>query len=158
MLAALRRVLYLAVRPRVILHRVPVVRARYDAAQTTPDNFRHWAAADSLSANAANSPAVRHTLRIRSRYEIANNSYAKGIVLTLANDTIGTGPRLQTQIDDDALSRAVEREFAAWAEEVRLADLLRTMRMAKATDGEVFALLARADAPMTRGGIAPPIS
>ncbi|GIW55548.1 MAG: hypothetical protein KatS3mg082_1952 [Nitrospiraceae bacterium] len=34
-------------------------------------------------------------LRNRARYEVANNSYARGIVLTLANDVIGTGPRLQ---------------------------------------------------------------
>lgn len=128
--------------PRV----VPKVRARYDAAQTTDDNSRHWAAADSLSANTANSPVVRSTLRKRARHEVANNSYAKGIILTLANDTIGTGPRLQVQIDDDALSRVVEREFAAWTEEVCLADLLRTMRMAKATDGEAFAIQARRDA------------
>lgn len=63
---------------------VRVVRGRYDAATTTDDNRRHWAAADGLSAAAANSPAVRRTLRNRARYEVANNSYAKGIVLTLA--------------------------------------------------------------------------
>ena len=51
--------------------------------------------ADGLSADAANSPEVRRTLRNRARYEVANNSYARGIVLTLANDLIGTGPRLQ---------------------------------------------------------------
>ena len=48
-----------------------------------------------LSAAAANSPDVRRVLRNRSRYEIANNSYARGITLTLANDVVGTGPRLQ---------------------------------------------------------------
>ena len=31
------------------------------------------------------------TLRNRARYEVANNSYARGIVLTLANDVVGTG-------------------------------------------------------------------
>jgi hypothetical protein len=69
------------------------VRARYDAAATNPDNYRHWANADSLSADAANNPEVRRVLRNRSRYEVANNSYARGIVLTLANDVVGTGPR-----------------------------------------------------------------
>ena len=57
---------------------------RYDAAITNDDNRRHWAAADHLSANSANSAAVRRTLRARARYEVANNSYARGIVLTLA--------------------------------------------------------------------------
>ena len=78
------------------LMHVPMrVRGRYDAAATTDENRRHWANADLLSANAANSPQVRKTLRSRARYEVANNSYARGIVSTLANDCIGTGPRLQ---------------------------------------------------------------
>ena len=75
------------------LQRYRLRRARYDAAVTTEDNRRHWANADGLSANAANSPEVRTALRNRARYEVANNSYARGIVLTLANDVIGTGPR-----------------------------------------------------------------
>jgi len=146
MLASMRRLLGIGHSRRMIVRQVPVVRARYDAAQTTPDNARHWAAADALSANTANSPAVRHTLRVRSRYEVANNSYAKGIVLTLANDTVGIGPRLQVRGEDATVNRVMEREWAAWAEAVHLADLLRTMRMAKATDGEAFAMLARSDA------------
>ena len=72
-----------------------VVRARYDAAQTTAENARHWAMADAMSADCAASADIRKKLRERARYEVANNSYAKGIVLTLANDCIGTGPRLQ---------------------------------------------------------------
>jgi len=58
---------------------------------------------------------VRRALRERARYEVANNSYAKGIVLTLVNDTIGTGPRLQMLTDDDDLNRDIEREFSAWS-------------------------------------------
>jgi len=117
------------------------MRARYDAAVTTADNRRHWANADGLSANAANSPDVRCTLRNRSRYEVANNSYARGIVLTLANDVVGTGPRLQMLTPDAAANRIVEREFARWSATVALPEKLRTMRMARACDGEVFAIL-----------------
>lgn len=115
--------------------------ARYDAAVTTPDNIRHWAAADGLSAVAANSLAVRTTLRNRARYEIANNSYARGITLTLANDCIGTGPRLQMLADDTEVNRLVEREFMRWAEAIRLPEKLRVMRLAQCGDGEVFGLL-----------------
>lgn len=118
-----------------------VVRARYDAAQTTADNMRHWAMADALSADSAASPDVRKKLRERARYEVANNTYAKGIVLTIANDCIGTGPRLQLLTEDDATNRLVEAAFAEWAKAVNLAEKLRTMRMAKATDGETFAVL-----------------
>ena len=81
-----------------------LVRARFDAAQTTRDNWRHWSAADHLSADMEAAPEVRRTLRMRSRYEIANNSYARGLVLMLANDTIGTGPRRSScsETPDDA--------------------------------------------------------
>ena len=96
--------------------RLPVVlRARYDAAQTTAENQRHWAMADSQSADAAGSADVRKKLRERARYEVANNSYAKGIVLTIANDCIGTGPRLQMLSSDSETNRIVEAEFAGWA-------------------------------------------
>lgn len=118
-----------------------VLRARYDAAATTVDNRRHWANADGLSANAANSPDVRCTLRNRARYEVANNSYARGIVLTLANDVVGTGPRLQMLTSDAEANRIVEREFAKWSAAVSLPEKLRTMRMARASDGEAFAIL-----------------
>jgi capsid protein len=120
---------------------VRAIRARYDAAVTNDDNRRHWANADGLSANAANSAEVRRVLRNRARYEVANNSYARGIVLTLANDVIGTGPRLQMLTDDAEANRRIEQAFAAWAKAVSLADKLRTMRMARAHDGEAFAVL-----------------
>ncbi len=115
--------------------------ARYDAATTTVDNARHWSAADGLSASASNSPEVRRTLRNRSRYEIANNSYARGISLTLANDCVGTGPRLQMLTGSAAANRFVEQEFLAWADCIGLAEKLRTMRLARVSDGESFGLL-----------------
>jgi capsid protein len=117
------------------------VRAKFDAAQTTPDNRRHWANADRMDPNAAANPSVRAILRSRARYEVANNSYARGIVLTLANDVVGTGPRLQMLTGDAAANRAIERAFAQWADDVDLAAKLRTMRMARAQDGETFAML-----------------
>jgi len=117
------------------------VRARYDAAQTTPDNHRHWLLADGLSADAAASPAVRRTLRNRARYEVANNSYARGIVLTLANDSVGTGPRLQLLGLGSDAARTVERAFTDWARAVDLPEKLRLMRVAQVEDGEAFALL-----------------
>jgi lambda family phage portal protein len=117
------------------------LRARYDAAVTNDDNRRHWANADGLSANAANSAEVRRVLRNRSRYEVANNSYARGIVLTLANDVIGTGPRLQMLTEDGEANRRIERAFATWSKAVNLAEKLRTLRTARAEDGEGFAVL-----------------
>jgi lambda family phage portal protein len=117
------------------------IRGRYDAAVTTDENRRHWANADLLSADAANNPRVRSVLRSRARYEVANNSYARGIVSTLANDTVGTGARLQMLSDDNDANRVVEQEFMMWADAVGLAEKLRTMRMARAETGEVFGML-----------------
>ena len=92
-----------------------LLRARFDSAATTDNNRLHWAGADSLSADAAASADVRKIIRERARYEVANNSYAKGIVLTLANDTVGTGPRLQMLTPDGVVNRRLEREFELWA-------------------------------------------
>ena len=118
-----------------------MIRASFDAAKTTHDNRRHWAAAENLSADAEASTSVRQTLRNRSRYEISNNSYAKGIVLTLANDTIGTGPRLQLLTASDEANHRVEQDFMMWSAAVRLPEKLRTMRMARCQDGEAFAIM-----------------
>lgn len=117
------------------------VQARYDAARTTSENARHWANADALSSNAANSAGVRKTLVRRSRYEFANNPYINGIIRTLANDTIGTGPRLQMHAGDESLNDRIERDFSEWADAVQLAVKLNTMRQAKARDGEGFGLI-----------------
>lgn len=118
-------------------------RARFDAAQTTKDNARHWAAAEFLSADAEADPAVRKTLRTRARYEVQNNSYARGIVSTIANDTVGTGPRLQMLFDSEELNHEIEHDFAVWAKKAQLAAKLRTMRMARCQDGEAFILLGQ---------------
>lgn len=123
--------------------RIPIIRSKFDSAQTTSDNSRHWAMADALSPDAGASPAVRMILRNRGRYEVANNSYAKGMVLTLANDCIGTGPRLQMQLENDALNTEIERRFAEWVEEVDLAERLRCIRMGRVVDGESFAIMVK---------------
>ncbi|MCK6485454.1 MAG: phage portal protein [Phycisphaerae bacterium] len=131
--------------------RMLVVRGKYDAAQTTHENRRHWANADHLSANAAVGADVRRILRSRARYEVANNSYAKGIVVTLANYVVGTGPRLQMLTGDPEANRVIEKEFSRWAKAVGLSHKLRTMRIAQCETGEVFALLATnplVDAPV----------
>ena len=123
---------------------VRFIRAKFDSAQTTADNRRHWANADHLAADTAANPMVRRILRNRARYEVANNSYARGIVLTLANDVIGTGPRLQMLLGGEenvGANGIIEKEFAAWAKAVDLSGKLRTMRMARAQDGEAFAVL-----------------
>lgn len=126
-------------KPRTVMK---MIRGRFDAAQTNGDNAKHWQSADFLSADAEASADVRRTLRVRARYEIQNNSYARGIVLTLANDSVGTGPRLQMLTGDGTLNNTIEAAFLTWAKEINLAAKLRTVRMARCQDGEAFILMA----------------
>jgi lambda family phage portal protein len=114
------------------------LRASYDIARSTTENENLWKYVDSLSAADANSPTVRKTIRERARYEVANNSYADGIVDTLAADTIG--PEVQIQLGDSDLAQRTERAFEAWARAVRLWDKVRGMRRAKCVDGEAFGM------------------
>jgi capsid protein len=118
------------------------IEARYDAARTTPDNARHWANADNLSAQAANNPHVRAITKYRARYEAANNGYAKGIPRTLAVDLVGRGPRLEVASPSTDFNRTFESQFNAWSKAVRLWSKLRTARRSRATDGEVFLMLS----------------
>ncbi|MBU6222358.1 MAG: phage portal protein [Planctomycetes bacterium] len=120
-----------------------LVRARFDAAETTPLNKAHWAASDHLSADAALSPMKRRTMRSRARYEAANNGYLAGMVATLATDAIGTGPTLLLDCGPDADQSAVarvEENVFEWHQSIDLARKLRIMRQAKAIDGEVFGI------------------
>lgn len=43
--------------------------------------------------------------------------------------------------DSDQANDEIEREFDRWAREIALAEKLRTMRMARAQDGEAFGIL-----------------
>lgn len=115
------------------------VRAKFDAAESGDDR-RHWANADAFAADTALSPEKRRVLRNRARYERANNSYLAGMSSTLANDLVGTGPRLQL-LDNSETARAVEKAFFNWSWQVDLASKLRTMREALVVDGEAFAML-----------------
>lgn len=118
------------------------LRATYDAAQSTDDNRKTWAAADGLSAEAANSLAVRIALRKRARYEAANNSSLDGVLDTLADDVVGTGPILQmllpTEAGGDKANTVIEGEFAEWMDDVGLAEKLHTLVRSSCESGESF--------------------
>ena len=118
------------------------IRAHFASAESaSKDN--DWWKADYLSADADASPDTRRVLRMRSRYEYQNNSYARGVIQCLANDTIGNGPRLRYASTDDRLNSRIERDFTAWAETIRLGEKLRAVRIARARDGEAFVMLAQ---------------
>jgi lambda family phage portal protein len=125
--------------------------AKYDAAQTTEENRNLWRDADGLSANVANSVDVRQRLRNRSRYEDQNNGYYGGLILGRANDTVGTGPRLQlsfTATDDSEeaedlaslLARQTELLFQEWDEATGFGEKVHLLDTTWTKDGESFAL------------------
>ena len=118
-----------------------MLKARYDAAQTTEDNKKYWSEADAFSALGANTPEVRRILRNRARYECANNSYCKGMIRTLADDTIGKGPRLQFGTPDATANAAIGEAFQEWADAACLSSKLHTLKQSQVTDGECFILL-----------------
>lgn len=116
------------------------VRASYDAAQTTRENRRHWANADSLAAVAALTPAVRRTLRARARYEVQNDGYASGLVKDLAADVVGSGPSLLCQLENDRDNRTIEDAWHEWCDAINFYDKLRILEESRVTDGETFLL------------------
>jgi lambda family phage portal protein len=118
-----------------------LVHGKYDAAQTTHENSRHWSMADTLGPDSASSADVRRILRMRSRHECANNCYAGGAVQTLANDIVGTGPRLSVKIEDREAARRIEAAFARWFRAARMSAKLQTMVKARVRDGEALGLL-----------------
>lgn len=119
-----------------------LVNAKFDVAQTTANNRRHWANADGLSARAALSPAVRRVVRIRSRYEAENSSWYSGILRTAVNHIVGNGPRLQMLTANPEANKRVEAAFRRWATKIDLADMLRVIVEAYWRDGEVFVMRA----------------
>jgi len=117
------------------------VEGSYNSAADGSYLKRHWANADSLTASQANSRSVRMKIMSRARYEFANNSYCKGMVLTLANDIIGTGPRLQVNTGSAALNTQIEAAWNSWTRSVNFASKLRTMQHGKIYDGESFSTI-----------------
>ncbi len=117
------------------------LRAKFDAAQTFTGNVDHWANADHFDPHSVASLSVRRTLRSRSRYEIIeNNPYLKGTILSIANDFVGSGPKLQ--ITDKSVPKAtkqqIERDWQKWFRLRRMRQKIWRMRMHKIVDGEGF--------------------
>ncbi len=117
------------------------LKLRYDAAQTTLKNQQHWSYSDNFGPRNANSADVRRVLRSRSRYEAyESNPYLRGMILTLVNDTIGKGPRLQITDEriEPARRRFLETRWQEWVDASRFRQKLWQLRLAKLIDGEAF--------------------
>jgi lambda family phage portal protein len=117
---------------------------QYDIARTTPQNRQHFAGADTASATASLSFHARDLARRRARYEVHNSSVLRGIIETISEDVIGTGPRLQiltTSPNQRAAARRLELLWTRWAQATKLNEKLRCAVKAWKVDGEAFLLL-----------------
>lgn len=112
---------------------------KYDAAEPGQNDL-YWQRAVSMSARAAMNPYVRSKLRDRSRYELANNCHADGILQAKACYVVGTGPRLQVMTESREYNQEVEKRFHDWADYIGFAEKLHLLRYVQAGDGESFAV------------------
>jgi capsid protein len=122
-----------------------MLRARFDSQFTTPYNAEHWNTVDYASIDAQSSWMVRRTLRARCRHEYQENSILRGIVSTISNYIVGTGPTLQMQLPDQdgpaGLNHQIETLWSAWSKTVRLSRTLRMNCKAIYFNGEYVNLL-----------------
>ncbi len=119
------------------------LRASYDAAKTNVGNENHWSNADQLDPHSAADYGVRLKLRSRSRYEaMENNPYLKGVLLTLAADFVGSGPKLQITEPKSRISQDdrlfIEGEFRKWCHQTKIRQKVWRAKIAKIVDGEAF--------------------
>lgn len=119
----------------------PKLALSYDAARAGGAMEAHWVHADGLSADAANSREVRHTLIKRSRYEFESNGFFCGAIQTHVAAIVGAGPILRMQTGDKAVNQRIEIDWYEWAEAVQLRRRLLTAVTAWKRDGEVFFVL-----------------
>ena len=120
--------------------RTAEIQAKFDLAQTTAHNRRHWANADALAARAAMSPAIRALVRKRSRYEFDNNSWYSGMLRTASNHIVGTGPRLQVLSQNTEANARLEAAWLNWSRSVMLAETIRMMLETYWKDGELYVM------------------
>ena len=121
-----------------------IARSGIDAADENRHNEAHFADADGRPLSAVLTDDLDAT-RSRLRYETRNNGNAKGMIDTLANLVVGTGPTLQVHTGEDELDRAIEAEFAYFADDcqfaeddVSLGDLMTLALKEQCNAGEEF--------------------
>lgn len=93
-----------------------LMRRSYDSADTNKQNEKLFADAGEYSIDTYLSSTLT-TTRARALYEIRNNSYARGMMTTLADHIVGSGPNLQMLTNDAGFNSEVEDRFAEWCEE-----------------------------------------
>lgn len=87
----------------------------YEIAKPSRHWDNHFLTADNSDADSLIGDSLQKA-RNKVRYEVRNNSYAKGIIQSFANDIVGTGPVLQLKTANEAFNTEVERRWADWGD------------------------------------------
>lgn len=116
-------------------------RLAYDAAKDIDALVNYWANTDHLSPSSANRYSIRRKLRSRSRYELGeNSSFLNGIMVTIANDTVKSGPKCK--ITDRRLSPVrrthIGQKWMQWCKKIKYRQKLWQSFIAYIMDGEAF--------------------
>src|SRR5436190_3435515 len=120
--------------------------ARYDSAQITTENRKHWSNADDRNPTQSNTPAIRQRIRIRARYEWENNCICSGMISTRSTDIIGyTAPTPQVLTEDTKLNKLIQDEWEAWSNHpyVNVHSKIKIFDEGKQVEGEQFLALNR---------------
>lgn len=112
-----------------------LLRRRYQSDQ--------WENATRTSADALNTRGTRQNLIDLCRYEVANNPHLHGLLIKIANEIVGTGPKLSIEPKNPSPAKLtsaarVERLWNEWENETDFVGKLRTMCIERPTAGEVF--------------------
>lgn len=130
----------------------------YDATKASRHLDNHFLDATGSDADTLISDSLE-TARNRCRYEVRNNTYAEGIVETLANDIVGSGPQLQLKTSSNEFNRAVESRWLEFCQacdmagRLEMCDFLRLDMRQLCESGEsftTFGLDPAADGPAFR--------
>lgn len=119
--------------PRTLSATAPI-----EVLSPTNSNNPYWYMASGASANQTTNPEYRKAIRNRARMEVLNNSYARGMILTKAEDIVGRGPRLRVVSQNREAARALETLWETWSTAIRLVERMTTGEQAKIVDGEAF--------------------
>lgn len=119
------------------------LRAAYVAANNNRHREKHWGDVTSTDAD-SDMASCQKIIRERSRFEMRNNSYARGVSKIGANFVIGDGPRIQMKTDDEIFNEKFENDFHTWslaadaANKMCLADMLNLGEQQLYPCGEYF--------------------
>ena len=109
---------------------------KFEAGESSRHSETYWLNASAGSIDALLVNKLEKLLN-KARYVARNNSYAAGSVDTLANDTIGPGPRLQLETGQTARDSEIEDRFTAWAEDSSSIDLMRAQNLGEMLQGTI---------------------